>query len=299
MTHDPGAGRTFSLVVPTLGRSGEVKALLASIAAHGGKDVEVVLVDQNQDGRLDWATPEFGDRFPLRHLRVAFKGAARARNHGARFATGRYINFPDDDCTLMPNTIPIATQLLADLDLKVLIGMSVDGSGGDSTAAFARDERTLNPRTMWGRSIEFTMFFDRRVFADVGGYDERFGPGSVYGSGEGPEILIRILRALPAGSVYYSHRLRFLHPNKSRDFTDAGARREFSYARGHGALFAKWPLPSVAPEMVRYGASSALGSVVFSGGKRRMYRERLRGFLEGFREFRREARVSATARGKA
>jgi hypothetical protein len=145
------------------------------------------------------------------------------------------LNFPDDDCVLLPDTLRLAQELLDSMNLQLLTGMSVDDFGRESTTAFIRDERFLTPWNMWGRRIEFTAFFDWEAFLRVGGYDERFGVGSRYDADEGAEFLIRLLLTLRPKWAYYSHRVRFVPPDKQNDFSATGAERAFNYARGRGA----------------------------------------------------------------
>jgi glycosyltransferase involved in cell wall biosynthesis len=279
----------FSLVVPTLGRTTELARMLESLAQSTCRDFECIVVDQNRDQQLVPLLLPFGDRFRLRHLRVDFQGAARARNYGARYAVGSVLNFPDDDCELTATLLAEVRARLESRPAKVLIGMCVDREGGASTTRFARDERPLSAWSMWNRNIEFTMFFDRTTFARVGGYDERFGVGAEFGSDEGAELLIRLLRVLPPGQVRYDHRLRFFHPDKAADMSPAGAARAYGYARGSGALLAKWPTAPVIVHSARVLLGAVAAAAISTGGRRRVYLGRLRGFASGFLGYRARA----------
>lgn len=290
---------TFSLVVATLARTSALEILFDSIKASDLKDFEVIVVDQNRDGRLDEICRRYESAFLINHLKVDFKGAARARNYGVRFASGKYLNFPDDDCELLPDTLIFARELLDGMSLKLLNGRCLDRLGGASTTRFIEDERYLTPWRIWGRNIEFTTFFEREAFLAVGGYDERFGVGSNYGADEGPEILIRLLSTLPAHQAYYSHRLRFIHPDKAVDYSETGARRAFSYARGRGALLAKWPILPMYRNALKFLTFSVLGRLLFRGGKGRCYWRRLEGFVSGYTEFRKMLREENGSRAQA
>jgi glycosyltransferase involved in cell wall biosynthesis len=100
----------FSFVVPTLERTRELEILFDSIAASRITEFEVIVVDQNRDGSLDDICLDYSKQFSLDHLKEEFKGAARARNYGARFASGTYLNFPDDDCVLRRDTLLAGPQ---------------------------------------------------------------------------------------------------------------------------------------------------------------------------------------------
>jgi glycosyltransferase involved in cell wall biosynthesis len=285
----PESELAFSLVVPTIGRVDEVRALLSSIRRLGLHTIEVIVVDQSEDDLLTVVCAEFADALPLRHVRVSFRGAARARNHGAKLAQARWLNFPDDDCELFQSTLERARDGLSE-GAPVLIGMAVDRAGEASTTRFKQDKRRLSLWSMWGRNIEFTMFFDRQVFIESGGYDEEFGVGSAYGSEEGAELLIRLLRALPSGAVAYDSSVRFYHPNKVTAYSEKVLERSYSYARGTGALVAKWPLLPVWYFAFGFVLRTFAAIVIFRGLKRQYYRRRLAGLLSGFFDYRRTDR---------
>lgn len=279
----------FSLVVPTIDREVELACLFDSLTASTSQDFEVIVVDQNHDDRAARVVRAYSQSLPIAHYQVAFRGAARARNYGAARTNGRFINFPDDDCELSQTLLADARELLLRRHLQVLVGMAVDRSGGASTTRFVIDDRYLTLRTMWGRNIEFTMFFDGRIFRAVGGYDERFGVGSDYGAEEGAELLIRMISALDRNSIFYSHTLRFYHPDKAADISAAALARAFHYSRGRGALLAKWSLPQVYAASANYLLRSLMAWLVFRGMKRRIYSKRIRGFFNGYRSYRRDA----------
>lgn len=287
---------TFSLIVPTLGRTKELGALFESMVASQVTDFEVIMVDQNQNASLDGLCQRYSKSFSLKHLKVKWRGAARARNYGALFASGTYLNFPDDDCMLQRDTLALAQELLAGMNLKLLTGMSVDPAGNASTTEFIEDEQFLTLQGIWGRFIEFSMFVEREAFLRIGGYDERFGVGSTYGADEGADLLIRLLPTISPRQAYYTYRVKFIHPDKQNDYSAIGEERAFNYARGRGALFAKWPTVVLLPMTLRYIAASALGGLVFPGAKGRTYQRRLRGFLSGYVEFRKAPLFDNTGR---
>ena len=92
----------ISLVVSTKGRVAEIAALFESLLADASAPYEVILVDQNEDGRLDALAGEWAPRLPLRHLRSTQGGANAGRNLGLRHARGDLVAFPDDDCLFPP-----------------------------------------------------------------------------------------------------------------------------------------------------------------------------------------------------
>src|SRR5664279_2461370 len=86
----------FSLIVATIGRTMELDRLLESLRRQSQHELELIIVDQNTDGRLDPVVRRFSD-LSIKHLRCE-PGVSHARNLGIRASTGDVIATPDDDC---------------------------------------------------------------------------------------------------------------------------------------------------------------------------------------------------------
>ena len=71
--------RVFHMIVATIGRTKELRRLLESLTQQEFSDFEVIVVDQNDDNRLDEVMDEFDGRVPLMRIFSA-KGVSRARN---------------------------------------------------------------------------------------------------------------------------------------------------------------------------------------------------------------------------
>lgn len=274
----------FSIIIPTKNRTDDLEALLASIATSSFRSFEVLVVDQNQDERLDDICLAYSQIIPLRQLKVDFKGASRARNYGARLAKGHVLNFPDDDCEYFENLLCNAHRLIHGKDLSCLTGSCVNREGRLSATKFHDGDLYLSVRSMWGRVIEATIFIRKSVFHEVGGFDERFGVGSDFGADEGPELFVRIFKIVPAPKVYYCSDIRFYHPDKLTIYDEEAQKRGFNYSRGSGALFRKWPKEVFGFSCI-WILKSFLGSLIYFGGKRRYYWFRVLGFIEGVREY--------------
>ena len=95
----------FSLIVPTISRTGELERFLASLELQRHKHFELIVVDQNPDDRLVSILSPYANRLSILHLRSEKKGASRARNIGLRHASGDVVAFPDDDCLYPPDVL--------------------------------------------------------------------------------------------------------------------------------------------------------------------------------------------------
>ena len=78
----------ISLILATLGRDWEVGVFLKSLNAQTYKDFELVVIDQNKDGKIDAILQAYQDSLTIKHVKVNFTGNARARDYGIGLALG-------------------------------------------------------------------------------------------------------------------------------------------------------------------------------------------------------------------
>ncbi len=166
---------TYSVVIPTLGRS-SLAALLASLdAAHGPRPERIVLVDDRRDATQ--ALPRSSGWTAERTVVVQSggRGPAAARNCGWRSTPSvEWVVFLDDDVVV---TATWLTDLAADLRDA---GPDVAGSQARLTVPLPADRRPTDAERgtaglAGARWITADMAYRRRVLVEVGGFDERFG----------------------------------------------------------------------------------------------------------------------------
>jgi glycosyltransferase involved in cell wall biosynthesis len=251
----------FSLVVATLGRDAEVSALLDSLLAQGRTDFEVILVDQNDDDRLGPVEAAYAPLLTLRRLRSSVRNANHARNLGLRHARGEITSFPDDDCLYPPGVLNrVDAAFTEDAGLHVLTGPAASPQGGLGSGRWREDSGLIDLITVWTSVIEFNIFLRRETALALGGFDESMGPGSLFGSAEGNDL---VCRAMARGlAARYEASLRIVHPDKR--LSDVAVDRAEQYGRGLGlalrrngaplrarATFLVRPLGGVAASLLR------------------------------------------------
>lgn len=219
----------LSLVLCTVGRIGELRDFLWSVA-DGHPEVELIVVDQNEDeslvrGLVLEVNPRFKRILILRAPRISL---SYARNLGLKQAQGRFLGFPDDDCTYMAGFL---TEILS--KLQETSGMA--GCKG-VCVTYPGMRRVHNDRIDWkglmGGVISFSFFIKNRgVGASLCRFNENLGVGCYLGAGEETDFL---LRELGGGYLLYDKGLSVMHPEK----TLTSAERELTYGRGFGALAA-------------------------------------------------------------
>ena len=245
---------TFDLVVATVGRTTELRRFLASLEAQTHRDFRVLLVDQNDDNRLE----------PLLTERIVRLGSAvglsRARNEALRHLQADVVAFPDDDCVYPPDLLERVAGRLAGLD-------GVTGR----EPWWKTGPATLTRDNLWNRAISFTIFLRREVVERVGAFDERLGlPTS---SGEEIDYLIR---ALDGGArIEYDPTIVVEHPRKQHDPAAVGERDGASI----GYILRKHRYPrSVVARMLLRPAAGALRHP----RRARFHLSTLRGRLRGY-----------------
>lgn len=257
----------FSLVVATLGRDTEVAELIDSLLAQRRADLEVIIIDQNDDDRLDAVVSAYAGRIDLRRFRSPVRNANHARNLGLRHARGEIVSFPDDDCLYPPGVLDqVDAAFAANPGLGVLTGPAASPAGGLGSGRWRAESGAIDLGNVWTSVIEFNLFMPRATALALGGFDEGMGPGTRFGSAEGNDLVCRaIARGLEAR---YEPELRIVHPDKR--LTEVAAARAERYGRGlgfalrrHGAPIAAWlafmvrPLAGVAVSLARFRTHDA------------------------------------------
>lgn len=226
-----------SLILATLGRDLELAGFLKSLMNQTYKNFELIIIDQNKDGKIDAIAELFKDCFDMKHVKVDFTGNARARDYGIGFVQGRVVAFPDDDCAYDKDVLK---KVVAEFKRRPNLSILVVGSYDFSSSRFSigvnnHKARYFSRFQMLG--VEFTQFFDRkRIDGKQFHLDHDFGIGSKYSGGEGFELLYRLLRS--GSTAFYTPEIKIYHPDK--DHYKLGTGRMLMYSTGVGAYIRKF-----------------------------------------------------------
>lgn len=226
-----------SLVLATLGRDCEVLDFMKSLLFQTYKNFELIVIDQNRDGKIDDILAPYKTLMVLKHVKVDFTGNARARDYGIGLAQGRIVAFPDDDCVYDKDVLEkVVAEFTRRKNLAILVAGSYDFSATRfSVGVNSHKAGYFNRLRMMG--VEFTQFFDvQRVDSQQFHLDHDFGIGSKYSGAEGFELLYRLLRA--GGRAFYTPEIKIFHANK--DHYQLGTARMLKYSTGIGAYIRKF-----------------------------------------------------------
>jgi glycosyltransferase involved in cell wall biosynthesis len=272
---------SFDLVLATVDRVDNVRRFLDSLAAQTHRRFRVLLVDQNDDARLE-PVVEHAESEIVR-LR-AVRGLSRARNRALGELRADLVAFPDDDCLYATDLLErVARRFVEQSELDGLTGRAV-GWDGSSTASWKLDGTTLSDRNLWNRAISYTIFLRREVVERVGAFDEQMGLGSgtPWSSAEEIDYLVRGVRS--GARIDYDPSLTVTHDAPSlspRELRDLGYRDGASF--GYLLRKHRYPTSEIIRRLVR-----PLGGVVTSLARLNLPRARfhlanLLGRLRGLR----------------
>ena len=181
---------SFDLVVATVGRTDEPARFLESVEAQDYPRVRVLLVDQNDDGRLEPVL----HASPLEIVRLrSERGLSRARNVALAQVEADVVAFPDDDCVYPPGLLHLLGGRFSERpELDGVTGRAL-GFDGSVSPSWRPDAAPLRRDDLWNRAISFTIFLRRAVIESVGSFDEELGLGSgrPWHSAEEIDFLVR------------------------------------------------------------------------------------------------------------
>ncbi len=269
----------FSLIVATRGRTDDLSLLFDSLRAQRRPDLEVIVVDQNGDDRLAGIMARHADDFPLAWLRSSVANACHARNLGLRAAKGAIVTFPDDDCLYPPGVLDrVAKAFAMDPALRILTGPSASPEGGLGSGRWRQDGGVITMANVWTSVIEFNLFLRRDLALALGGFDDRMGPGTAFGSAEGNDLVARALHG--RHRAVYDPALRIVHPDKR--LTRVAADRARDYGAGFGlALRRHAPVSVWLAFIIRPLGGLVLSALRLRGLQCRYYARTLQGRLAG------------------
>jgi len=216
--------RQTSIIVCTTDRCEDLARCLESLQPFRSAGAEIVVVN---NGPAQTSVTEISARNQARVVLEPGRGVSRARNAGIRTATGAVLAFLDDDSVADPNWLPLLLAPLGDSQIAGVVGSIGSQSLSDPASQAlhtlhhadfptsrvvleAASEKNGFPlrAALVGNG---NMAIRREALARCGGFDERLGRGTRIGSGEEPDLLLRLLRGgcrvvvEPAACILHRH----------------------------------------------------------------------------------------------
>ena len=226
----------MTVVVATRNRPRQLARCLAALQSALAARDEIVVVDS---ASTDTATADVATAAGVRLVRAQRPGTSLARNLGWRAAMHELVAFTDDDVEVDVTWPDAMARSLAQPDRSWVTGWI----GVHEALAGAEEFNPLmlhvEPAVLdgsycgpMGASANFGVH--RQALAEVGGYDERFGPGTWTAAAEDAELFDRLITAGYIGR--YDPGVRVYH-EQWRTRRDA-VTLNWRYGKGMGARLA-------------------------------------------------------------
>jgi glycosyltransferase involved in cell wall biosynthesis len=248
----------ISLVVATLGeRRDDLSALLGSLIPQVEFISDVIIVDQNPDLHLlPNLLSRFSDRLPIVHTRSE-RGLSRARNHGLPFATGSLVAFPDDDCRYPDGLLEwVVNWFESKVEYDILAVGVKDALGVESGNRWPQNSCNIRPANAFRTTFSSSLFVWTDL-AKTAQFDLNIGVGSgtLYGSGEETDYVLRLLRSGARGR--FDKTCHVVHPRRDMLSGTGSASRAQAYGFGMGHLLRRHSLHTLWASFLAYNVSRA------------------------------------------
>lgn len=286
----------FSIILATINRSECVLNAIISIINQSYKNFEIIIIDQSDDFKTKSLLEEYLNKNELAknkiiYYKVIFKGLSRARNYGIKKATGDFICLMDDDAEYEENFLNIANDLIRKSKYSMLSGMIIDKN---TKKVFMPLMEVYNSKVLEFSDAEIcssaSLVINKIKLEEVGLFDERLGAGEYFGAGEEIDLIMRFLEK--GYKIKYSRKLIVYHPYPNEKIDDKSIKRAFTYALGEGALNKKCIKNFKNKNFFRiryfkrvFKSFVAMIIYCFNKNKSLFYKNRLKGLIKGFLEF--------------
>ena len=212
--------RLFSIIIPTISRRKELDNLLESITKIDYSNIlEVIIVDQNKRDFLTDIIEKYKKVLTLKYYNVNFKGVSKARNYGAKYASGEILSFPDDDSTILKETFSrVNEEFDKNEELSAIFGKVVDKDSKMDIIHYINHSSKVKYSNLFRTAIECSFFIKKEEFIKIGGFDEKLGLGVFYGFDEGADIFLRLM--YKRKKMRFINEAFFYHPNKKEEINN-------------------------------------------------------------------------------
>jgi GT2 family glycosyltransferase len=202
---------------------------------------EIVIVDQSDEPHtlLPKMKPEWACEIRYIHSRTT--GAGAARNIGIASSHYEIVILTDDDMSVAPDWLNHLVRALVKAGPRSVVSGQVLPAESEVPGGIAPSTKVDQDPAVYqgriGKDVLFTgnMAAYRAVFDEIGGFDERLGPGTAFPAAEDNDFGFRLLengyRILYAPEAILYHRAW----RSKRDHLSLG----WSYGVGRGAYYAK------------------------------------------------------------
>lgn len=197
-----------TVIIPTKNRAGVVTELLSSLGALDDVEKirpEIIVADNDSHDSTHENVQSIANNFPttIKVIKVTRRGKSAAMNEALKVATGDVVAFLDDDVVVDKTWLTAVENFFRRGEHRVgqgIIRLPAPDKDDPELVQLIERFRTI-PKLEYKKKIDrihslngANFFAARAVCEQVGGFDERLGPGAA-GTSEDVEFARRLLRA--------------------------------------------------------------------------------------------------------
>lgn len=222
----------FSLLIATLNRPKQLRLCVQKLLRQTYIDFEIIIIDQSDDNFSDGSIAQLDDRIQYYH--ITEKGLSHARNVGLEYVKGEYVCLVDDDGLYEESVLEKANMVISQHSPTILGGTLKDVMTGNMRGD--KCEHVIQWRNALTYLCSATMIIERDFLSECR-FDEDFGIGSKYGSGEESDVVLYALSQ--DKKVYYTNKYIVYHQVEGYELSKLPEGKLRKYAMGYGALCKK------------------------------------------------------------
>lgn len=286
----------FTLLLCTLNRADAIGQCLESIRLQRYTNYEVIVVDQSADNLTKAVCDRFQD-ISITYCQVPFRGLSRARNYGLQRAEGDYVCLIDDDAVYSPDYLQTAEAFLCKVETPVILCGQYryldKREVGVVDYSIYENEKSLSINEVFRIGYSASLVLPRMELVRVGYFDEDFGVGAEFGSGEETDLILRLTGK--DIQVFFVEKMIFYHGCSEEAIDENVLKKTFSYFRGNGALIKKHLFLNkdmrIFPKFLRLTVGTMIKWLIGDKQQKIIYGARIRGFTNGFFLYRKNPSV--------
>ncbi|WP_158541044.1 glycosyltransferase family 2 protein [Sporosarcina sp. BI001-red] len=208
----------FSIILPTLGtRETELKRLLDSILDQQDVQLEIIIIAQGNFKKVRSLLNEYINRLTIQLIETNEKGLSKARNEGLHHVQNESILvFTDDDCWYPPGIFKKIENKILSSDISTFQIADPERNKLFKQYPELQSRHRSIFRSFKVSSIEIFINTKKVDKKDLM-FDENFGLGAMYPSGEENNLLLDLMEA--GYSITYYPEVVVYHPTTEKAFS--------------------------------------------------------------------------------
>ena len=220
----------FTLLIATLNRPETLKTCVKSLLKQTYDNYEIIIVDQSDNDYRDSSIATLDSS--INYIHIDEKGLSHARNIGLNYVSGDYVCLIDDDAIYEETYLSKSAEIISRLNPTILIGLLFDPFTKEPVSDLHDCE--IQWKNLFKGLCSACLIIASQFLKSVK-FDERFGVGSTYGSGEESDVLMKALKQKKV--IYFTMELKIYH--SFPPINEIPLQKVASYSYGLGALYKK------------------------------------------------------------